>query len=65
MGDPLLGGLPFLCVNTSVLVSKDYLEMATFNARNTNYPYAVQTLSPVPCSWPPLREKAFSCPPVK
>lgn len=65
MGDPMLGCLPFLCGNTSVLVSKDSLEMATFNARKTNYPYAMQTFSPVSCFWPPLREKAFSCLPAK
>lgn len=47
MGAPMLGDLPILgvCMNTSVLVTKDYLEMAIFIARKTNSPYAVRTFS--------------------
>lgn len=47
MGAPMLGDLPIfgVCMNTSVLVSKDYLEMAIFIARKTNSPYAVRTFS--------------------
>lgn len=47
MGASMLGDLPIfgVCMNTSVLVSKDYLEMAIFIARKTNSPYAVRTFS--------------------
>lgn len=56
MGDPMLGA--FECyVNTSALVSEDYLEMVTFIARKTNSPHLVQTFSSEPFVLGQLSEK--------
>lgn len=60
MGVPMLRDLPVcvcVCMNTSLLVSKDYLEMAIFIAIKTNSPYAVRTFSFVPLVLGQLSEK--------
>lgn len=62
MGVPMLRELPVfvfvcVCMNTSLLVSKDCLEMVIFIAIKTNSPYAVRTFSFVPLVLGQLSEK--------